>query len=171
MNALPVIQTSSLPSVEGIARVVRIDGDQVWLEPEQTTSCGHCASSANCGVSSREEAGIGTVTSRLQARRFVLDNIAGQGFVEGERLVIGVSERALLNAALTAYGLPLLFALVGGSVVQGLYGEDATTMFGMIASLALGLVVARLNARRLAAKGELAPRFLRRARPDETCGT
>ena len=172
MTSLPVIQTSSLHSVEGIARVVRIDGDQVWLEPEQTTSCGHCASSASCGVSSREEAGIGTVTSRLQARRFFLDNLEGAaGFHEGERLIVGVSERALLNAALTAYGLPLLFALVGGSVVQGLYGEDVTTMFGMIASLALGLVVARLNARRLAAKGELAPRFLRRARPDETCGT
>ena len=172
MNSLPVIQTAAVRSVEGIARVVRIEGDHVWLEPEQTTSCGHCASSASCGVSSREEAGIGTVTSRLQARRFHLDNPAGvSGFHEGERLVVGVSERALLNAALTAYGLPLLFALVAGGVTQAAYGEDLTTMLGMTVGLALGLLVARLNARRLAARGDLAPRFLRRARPDETCGT
>lgn len=172
MNSLPVIQPAALRSVEGIARVVRVEGDHAWLEPEQTTSCGHCASSASCGVNSREEAGIGTVTSRLQARRFHLDNPAGvSGFHEGERLVVGVSERALLNAALTAYGLPLLFALTAGALTQAAYGEDLTTMLGMAGGLAIGLLAARLNARRLAARGDLAPRFLRRARPDETCGT
>lgn len=159
-------------SVEGIVRVVRIDGDRAWLEPEQTTSCGHCASSASCGVSAREAAGIGSVSSRLQARRFHLDNPAGSsGFHEGERLVVGVSERALLNAALTAYGLPLLFALTAGGLTQAAYGEDLMTLLGMSAGLAIGLIVARFNARRLAARGDLAPRFLRRARPDETCGT
>lgn len=173
MTTLPVIQPSATQlatsSVEGIARVVRVAGEQVWLEPEQTTSCGHCASSASCGT--REAAGMGTVTSRLQARRFLLDNPGGQGFTEGDRLVVGVSERALLKAALTAYGLPLLFALVTASIVQGLYGEDATTMLGMLGGLALGLLAARLNARRLAARGELAPRFVRRARADETCAS
>jgi sigma-E factor negative regulatory protein RseC len=173
MTALPVIQPADLRSVEGIARVVRIEGDQVWLEPEQTTSCGHCASSASCGT--REAAGMGTVTSRLQARRFLLDSTGGLGdgqkFREGDRLVVGVSERALLKAALTAYGLPLLFALVSASVVQGLYGEDATTLLGMLGGLGLGLLAARLNARRLAARGELAPRFVRRARADETCAS
>jgi sigma-E factor negative regulatory protein RseC len=168
----PASSTAALRSVEGIARVVRIEGDQAWLEPEQTTSCGHCASSASCGVSAREAAGIGSVTSRLQARRFYLDNPAGAaGLHEGERVVVGVSERALLNAALTAYGLPLLFALVAGALTQAAYGEDLTTMLGMTGGLALGLLAARLNARRLAARGDLAPRFLRRARPDETCGT
>lgn len=171
MNSLPVIQTSAMQSVEGIARVVRVVGDEVWLEPEQTTSCGHCASSASCGTGAREAAGIGTVASRLQARRFKLDEPgAAGGFAEGDRLVVGVSEHALLSAALTAYGLPLLFALTAGSVTQGLYGEDLTTMFGMAGGLAIGLLLARLNARRLAARGDLAPRFLRRARPDETCG-
>ncbi|MCG2577028.1 SoxR reducing system RseC family protein [Dechloromonas sp. XY25] len=173
MTALPVLQPPPTHSVEGIARVVSVVGDQIWLEPEQTTSCGHCASSASCGT--REAAGVGTVASRLQARRFVLETPdglgGGQKFSEGDRLVVGVSERALLKAALTAYGLPLLFALVSASVVQGLYGEDATTLLGMLGGLALGLLAARLNARRLAAKGELAPRFVRRARPDETCGT
>lgn len=169
---LSTISTASVRSVEGIARVVRVEGDHAWLEPEQTTSCGHCASSASCGVSSREEAGIGTVTSRLQARRFFLDNPEGlTGFAEGERVVVGVSERALINAALTAYGVPLVFALTAGSVAQGMVGEDLTTMLWMAGGLAFGLFVARLNARRLAARGDLAPRFLRRARPDETCGT
>ncbi|AXS79947.1 SoxR reducing system RseC family protein [Dechloromonas sp. HYN0024] len=168
----PTDSTAAVRSVEGIARVVRVDGDLAWLEPEQTTSCGHCASSASCGVSSREEVGIGTVTSRLQARRFYLDNPDGAlGFREGDRLVVGISESALLNAAMTAYGVPLLFALTAASVAQSLLGDDLTTLFSMAGGLALGLLVGRFKARRLAAKGDLAPHFLRRARPDETCGT
>ncbi|MEN9985366.1 MAG: hypothetical protein RI925_868 [Pseudomonadota bacterium] len=162
----------SLMTVEGIARVVRIDGNQLWLEPEQTTSCGHCSSSASCGSGAREAAGIGTVTSRLQARRFMIDRPGGATpFFEGERLVVGVSERALLKAALTAYGVPLLFALVAGSLAQGMYGDNLTSLFGMAGGLAAGLLAARLHARRLAARGELSPRFLRRALPGETCGT
>ncbi|RIX41557.1 MAG: Fis family transcriptional regulator [Rhodocyclales bacterium GT-UBC] len=169
----PLAAGATLPrSVEGIARVVRISGQQVWLEPEQTTSCGHCASSASCGVKANEDAaGIGSLASRLQARRFVLDGPSSLGLVEGERLVVGVSEKALLKASITAYGLPLFFALVTASVVQSLYGEDAKTILGMLAGLAIGLLAARLGARRLAARGELAPRFLRRAMPGETCGT
>jgi sigma-E factor negative regulatory protein RseC len=168
---LPVIQAPT-HSVEGIARVIGVQDGLAWLEPEQTTSCGHCASSASCGTGQREAAGIGTVASRLAARRFALENLEGAAALQvGERVVVGVGEGALLGAALTAYGLPLLTALVGGSIGQGLYGEDAAAMLGMVGGLAFGLFIARLLARRLAARGDLAPRFLRRARPDETCAT
>jgi sigma-E factor negative regulatory protein RseC len=170
MTSLPVIPNNPQHSVEGIARVVRVTDDLLWLEPEQTTSCGHCASSASCGIDAREAAGIGTVTSRLQERRFVVDN-PGAGYREGDRLVVGVSEGSLLSASLTAYGLPLIFALTVGAITQGLYGEDLTTMLGMAGGLLLGLVAARFNALRLAARGDLSPRILRRARSDETCGT
>jgi sigma-E factor negative regulatory protein RseC len=172
MTSLPVIPNTSQRSVEGLARVVRVTADQLWLEPEQTTSCGHCASSASCGIDTREAAGIGTVTSRLQERRFIVGKPGGMGeFRDGDRLVVGVSEGSLLGAALTAYGIPLAFALTAGSITQGIYCEDLTTMGGMAAGLLLGLLVARVNALRLAARGDLAPRILRRARADETCGT
>lgn len=173
-HLLPSTALSAAPerAVEGIARVVGIAGNQVWLEPEQTTSCGHCASSASCGTAQREAAGIGTVASRLEARRFTLAHPPGAGALAvGERIVVGVGEGALLGAALTAYGLPLLTALIGGSVAQALYGGDAAAMLGMAGGLGLGLLMARFKARRLAARGALAPRFLRRAQPDETCGT
>lgn len=159
-------------AVEGIARVVAVEGGVAWLEPEQTTSCGHCAHSASCGSAEREAPGIGSIASRLAARRFVLDNPPGAAALAvGERVVVGVGERALLGAALTAYGLPLLTALSAGALTQAQYGEDAATLLGMLGGLAAGLILARFNARRLAARGELAPRFLRRAEPGETCGT
>ncbi|WP_242596911.1 SoxR reducing system RseC family protein [Rhodocyclus gracilis] len=158
------------PRVEGIARVVAVDcvdGERVWLEPEQTTSCGGCAAASRCGAK-----GVGTLASRLEARRFPLSaNVASPPLRIGERVVIGVEERSLVRASLTAYAIPLLTAFAAGGVAEGLVGSDAVTMFAMLGGLGAGLLLAGGVARRLSARGELAPRYLRRARADESCST
>jgi sigma-E factor negative regulatory protein RseC len=146
--------------VEGIARVVGVEGAVAWLEPEQTTSCGSCASAASCGAGAGE-GGIGTTANRIAARRFALAN--ADGLRVGERVVVGVAERALIRAALTAYGLPLATALAAGGVAESAWGSDLATMAAMAGGLLLGLLLARLAAGRLSTRGELAPRFLRRA--------
>ncbi|MDD5329334.1 MAG: SoxR reducing system RseC family protein [Sulfuricella sp.] len=148
--------------VEGFAHVVAVEGDVAWLEPEQTTSCGSCASSGACGAK-----GIGTTASRLEARRFSLENQAN--LAVGERVVIGIRENALLKASLTAYAIPLGTLLSAGALAQWAAGSDGVTMAAMVGGLALGLVLARLNARRLNNRGELAPRFLRRADAAAVC--
>ena len=48
---------------EGIAQVVEVEGNMVWLVPESGSSCGGCASASACGSK-----GIGTVANRLEAR-------------------------------------------------------------------------------------------------------
>ncbi len=148
--------------VEGIAHVVAVEGDLAWLEPEQTTSCGSCASSGACGAK-----GIGTTASRLEARRFSLENHAG--LAVGERVVIGIRENALVKASLTAYAIPLGTLLGSGALAQWAAGSDGVTMAAMFGGLALGLGLARLNARRLNTRGDLAPRFLRRADEAAAC--
>jgi sigma-E factor negative regulatory protein RseC len=157
-----IVDLAAPTLVEGTARVVAVDGSRVWLVPEQTTSCGSCASSGACGAK-----GIGTTASRLEARRFPIDNEAG--LMVGERVVVGVRETALLKASLTAYALPLIAMLVAGGVAQSIAGSDGITMAAMVVGLALGLGAARLGAGRLFSKGEIAPRFLRRAGVGETC--
>lgn len=150
--------------VEGMAWVVAVEGSTVWLEPEQTTSCGSCSASNACGAK-----GIGTVASRLQARRFPLANPAQ--LAVGERVVIGVKETALVKASMTAYGIPLIFMLVAGALAQWLDGRDGATLLGMLGGLAVGVLLSRWQARHLSARGELAPQFLRRALPGETCSS
>jgi sigma-E factor negative regulatory protein RseC len=148
--------------VEGIAHVVAIEGGTVWLEPEQTSSCGSCASSSACGAK-----GIGTTANRLEARRFSLENQAGLAI--GERVVVGISENSLIKASLTAYAIPLATALIAGTLAQWAAGRDGITMAAMVSGLLLGLGLARLHASRLSARGELAPRFLRRANAASVC--
>lgn len=148
--------------VEGFARVVLVEGATAWLEPEQTTSCGGCASSALCGAK-----GIGTVASRLEQRRFSLPNDAA--LAVGERVVVGVDQRALIKASMTAYALPLFAMLGAGALAQWAAGSDAITMIAMLAALGLGLLAARAGARWLSTRGQLSPRYLRRAGAGDIC--
>ncbi len=148
--------------VEGIAYVVAVEGDSVWLEPEQTTSCGGCVSSAACGAK-----GIGTTANRLEARRFQITN--PDDLVVDDRVVIGIREHVLLKASITAYTIPLAAMLGGGAVAQWAAGSDGITLAAMVAGLAVGLGCSRLSADRLLNRGDLTPRFLRRAGPDEHC--
>lgn len=149
---------------EGIAQVVAVEGNLAWLIPESGSSCGGCSSAAACGSK-----GIGTIASRLEARRFQLVNDAGLRI--GERVVVGISENAVLRASVTAYVIPLATLLSAGALAQSVAGSDAITMAAMLAGLVLGLWLARVRAGRLLARGDLAPRFLRRASMGETCNS
>lgn len=150
--------------VEGIAQVVKIEGKTAWLVPEQGSSCGSCASAAACGSK-----GIGTTASRLDNRRFRIDNDANLAI--GERVVFGIRDNVLLKASITAYAIPLATLVLAGSLAQWMFGSDTITMAAMVAGLVIGLGISRMEAGRLQTRGDLAPLFLRRARPGETCNS
>lgn len=164
-GAMDSMTDFSAPALtEGIAQVVEVEGNMVWLVPESGSSCGGCASASACGSK-----GIGTVANRLEARRFQLVNDAGLRV--GERVVVGIRENALLRASLTAYAIPLTTLLTAGALAQWFAGNDIITMAAMLAGLVVGLGLARLGAGRLLARGDLAPHFIRRASPGETCNS
>lgn len=147
---------------EGVARVVAVDGRLAWLEPEQTTSCGGCMSASACGM--------GGNARRLAARRFSLVN--EYDLRVGDRVVVGVTEGALVKAAGAAYGLPLLGLVAGLLLSRALDASDGAGALAALAGLVLGLLLSRLRAARLSARGELSPRFLRRVHgpgPGGTC--
>lgn len=138
--------------LEGFARVVEAKDGLVWCEPEQTSSCGGCASQSFCGQKSGSK--------RLELRRFQLVN--DQGLRVGDRIVVGIPESALLRGAMTAYGLPLLGMLIAGVTLQKVLGSDAAGAAGAAGGMALGLLAARIKANGLSARGDLSPVFLRR---------
>ncbi|CAA7617083.1 Positive regulator of sigma E activity [Candidatus Terasakiella magnetica] len=142
--------------VEGFARVVAVEGGRVWLEPEQTKSCGTCASAGLCSIGKD----LGEA-KRLEARRFQLPG--NLGLRVGERVVVGVREDTLVKGAMTAFGLPLLTLLIGGITGQEWGQSDGMAALGAASGLVLGLAIARVLANIFTARGILTPRFLRRA--------
>ena len=162
MNQAVDTDFSAPTMVEGIAHVVALDGKMAWLVPEVGSTCGGCESASACGAK-----GIGTKADSLEARRFQLVNEAGLRV--GDRVVVGIRENALIKASITAYAIPLTTLFCFGALAQWLAGNDAVTIGAMLAGLAAGLFLSRIGAGRLMVRGELAPRFLRRARFGETC--
>lgn len=147
--------------MEGIARVVAVEGGVAWLEPEQTTACGGCHASATCGAKPG--------SARLVARRFTMAN--DHDFRVGERIVVAVREDTVRRAALTAYGIPLLLMLVAGVTAQKLGGGDLGAALATLAGLAVGVAVVWLRSRMLSQRGDYAPHYLRRdTGPDAGCG-
>lgn len=148
--------------VEGLARVVGLQGDVAWLEPEQTPTCGGCAAAGGCWAK-----GIGTIAGRISARRLALNE--HPGLQVGERILVGVRSDALLKASLTAYALPLVTLFLGAGLAQWAFGAEGATLAGSLGGLGLGLLLARLGAARLLACGASAPRYLRRAGRGQLC--
>lgn len=137
---------------EGTARIVAIQGDTVWLEPERVSACGGCVSAKACGHKS------GSLSAT--AGRFTMPNDFGA--VVGERIVVGIAEDALVRASATAYVIPLAL-MVGGALIGSLgTGSDAWAAGGAVGGLAIGMGLARLRAGKLDASGALRPHFLRR---------
>ena len=86
-------------------------------------------------------------------------------------MVVGIHENAVLRASITAYVIPLATLLGAGLLAQGIAGSDMVTMAAMLVGLVFGLWLARVRAERLMARGDLAPRFIRRASMGETCNS
>jgi sigma-E factor negative regulatory protein RseC len=124
--------------IEGLARVVGIDGDQAWLATEAPAACGSCATKSACGSGKAK---------RSASWRVPRDLGTGQARLAlGDTVHVGVDRSALTRASLTAYVLPLVTMLIAASTLQS--AGDAVAVIGALAGLLLGVAVARVLARR-----------------------
>ncbi|WP_180125073.1 SoxR reducing system RseC family protein [Rhodoferax sp. BLA1] len=124
--------------IKGLARVVGVQGDQVWLATEAPAACGSCATQSACG-SGKAKRGASWCVPR--------DLGPGQPLLAlGEQVLVGVDRAALTRASLTAYALPLVTMLVAASALQT--AGDAVAAVAALAGLLAGAAAARVLARR-----------------------
>lgn len=147
--------------IEGLARVVAVDGAQVWLVAEQSAACGSCATRSACGGGSSKPSPSWRAPRSLSLGQTPL--------ALGDTVHIGVDRGALTRASLTAYALPLVTMLVAASALQG--AGDAAAIVAALAGLLVGIAGARVLARRW--RETLLPVVLGRAllASDSSCAT
>jgi len=146
--------------IEGLARVVAVDRDQVWLVAEQPAACGSCATRSACGGGSTAKAAASWRAARSLGQ--------GQALLQlGDSVHVGVDRSALTRASLTAYALPLVAMLVAASTAQG--AGDGVAIAAALLGLLAGVTVARVLARRW--RSALEPVVLGRAssHPGTSC--
>jgi sigma-E factor negative regulatory protein RseC len=137
--------------IEGLARVVGVDGDHVWLAAEKAAACGSCATRGVCGTGSSKHS-AGWRVPRIMA--------GNQGSLAlGDTVHIGLDRQALTRSAFAAYALPLFTMLIAASSQQS--EGDAMAIAAALVGLIVGAVVAKVLVRRW--KDALAPVVLGRA--------
>ncbi len=137
----------------------QVEGDVAWVRTERQSTCGSCAAKAGCG-----QGLLGKWLNRRGPRVRVLNSLQ---LSPGERVVIGVSESALLTGSLVVYLVPLLAMFVAGGLADQVAGGasmgDGLSIVAALIGLALSLFWVRWFGRRVQRDPRFQPVMLRRA--------
>jgi sigma-E factor negative regulatory protein RseC len=124
--------------IEDIGRVVRVEGDEAYVEVERTSAC------AQCGIQEVEE---------LVGGKPVFMALNSAKATKGETVKVRVQSVAYLKASAIIYGIPILFLIIGavvGFYLAGKSGISSDTMSAMLgmAGVIVGIGVLFLFRRR-----------------------
>jgi sigma-E factor negative regulatory protein RseC len=132
--------------IEETGIVTTCQGEFAEVQTQRSSACGACASKGACGTS---------VLSQLLGDKPTIFRVRNPlGARPGERVVIGLEQSALTQAAMAAYLVPV-GALIGGAVLlQGLAERlglhtELLAILGGAAGLAISLFWLRRHGRRL----------------------
>ncbi|WP_066013230.1 SoxR reducing system RseC family protein [Endozoicomonas atrinae] len=92
--------------IEEQGRVVAVERDFVWVETIRQSSCSSCSARNGCGQHLSEKYRVSSSYSYIKA-------ISPWVVKEGDRVVVGIPEGALLKASFLIYLFPLLLMMAG----------------------------------------------------------
>lgn len=122
------------------AIVTRLEGSQAVIDIQRQSVCGHCELNNGCGT--------GAIGRLLGHRSKSLKITNDKGLKPGDQVILGMQERAYLNASLVIYGLPLMGLISGGLLSQWVFGEsDVNAFIGASAGMTLCLIFSNLIAK------------------------
>jgi len=141
--------------VEQQATVLSVEGDQLILQAETKSSCNACEVKSGCGTSVLSK-WVGRKFTHFQAKNTV-------NAKQGDEVVVGLSESALVSGSLIIYFLPLLgmfaFALVADALLQA---SDLMVAVSAFVGFAVALLICRNVLAKDRLKGQLSPVVLRK---------
>lgn len=118
--------------VEESARVLKVEGDVVWVQAIAKSACGSCQAQKGCGHSLLAKAG----------QKQIDLPVARNGLEVGidDHVIIGVPEQAILRSSMMMYGIPLM-AMMAVAMLASLFSveEKLAVLFAFVA-LVLGFM-------------------------------
>lgn len=127
--------------VEESARVLRVEGETVWVQAIAKSACGSCQAQKGCGHSLLAK--VGQKQIDLPVDRNGID------VSENDQVIIGVPEQAILRSSFMMYGIPLL-AMIAVAMVTSILGvEEKVAVLLSFVALLLGFVWVNKQAKSL----------------------
>lgn len=145
--------------VEESARVLKVEGDVVWVQAIAKSACGSCQAQKGCGHSLLAKTGQKQIDLPVDRN--------GIHVQENDQVIIGVPEQAILRSSLLMYGTPLI-AMIIVAMVASLFGiEEKLSVLLAFTALVLGFVWVNRHAKSLNF-AQWHPRLMRKAQSVET---
>ncbi len=123
----------------------------VTVRVDAAVGCARCAAGRGCGAGLSGSAG-----KSLELELPVTE--AAAGLQVGDHVQVNLASGNLLNAALIAYGIPLVGAAIAAAIAYLLQASEPVSVAASLAGLAAGMVVSIYRIRRPACLGNLTPR-------------
>jgi sigma-E factor negative regulatory protein RseC len=101
--------------LEELARVVKIENHQVWVEGSPMNACGGCQQKASCTPNA-----IGSV---LKTKQVPVDSNIKLN--PGDNVMVAIEESVLLRASLVLYFLPILALFIGAGFSDWLLADSS----------------------------------------------
>lgn len=126
--------------------VVSLKGEWAVVEPETSSGCSSCSANQGCGTAS-----LARFFGQRKQQHFAHNPLNAQ---PGDRVIMGLQEKALVSGSILMYLLPLICMIVGAIlfsswvIVPGL-DADATASLGLGVGLVLGLGLTRWLSHRM----------------------
>ena len=127
--------------------VSHLEEPYAWVETERRSSCTSCAARSGCGT-----AVLAKVLGRRQGKVRAINGIGARA---GDRVVLGLAERALLQGSAAVYLVPLGAMMVAAGLGEWLAADLASaaaeplSVVSGLLGLGVGLVWLRSFSRRI----------------------
>jgi sigma-E factor negative regulatory protein RseC len=145
--------------IEETAIIVKCSGEYAWIETQRKSACGQCAANKACGTSVLSKL-FGSKTSQMKA-------INQAQAIEGDTVVVGLKESALVTGSVIVYMLPIIsmlfFAIIGKVLAQQwLLPIEPMSIFFAVIGLVLAGIWIRIYTARIKSDSNYQPVVLRR---------
>ncbi|MEC5318930.1 SoxR-reducing system protein RseC [Brenneria populi subsp. brevivirga] len=130
------------------------------LHCEQRSGCGGCQSRSTCGTGLLNQLGA-PAEHQLRVP-------CAQPLQAGQRIELGIAEARLLQSAVMVYLVPLVGLFAGAALLQSLFANEFSAVFGALLGGGLAFLSVKRWARSLGKKGRYQPVILQIALPGES---
>jgi|TARA_B110000503_G_scaffold38382_1_gene63008 sigma-E factor negative regulatory protein RseC len=120
--------------------VVYIQGNELWVETIQQSTCQTCAAEKGCG-----QRLIAKVTGRTTAIRVLPGLFDLKKIRMHDKVVIGIPEKVIVTGTLLTYFLPLTVMVLAVLFIGQFSVNDVITALGAMAALCAGGLIVRIH--------------------------
>lgn len=111
--------------IEQVAKVLRVDKENVLIEVQRQAECGSCSVKAGCGKSL-----LDNVFKNKNIELSILNTVNAK---ENDNVVVGLNETMFVRVSFFLYVIPLLCMITLSAVVNSLNVSESSELYTILA--------------------------------------